>query len=93
MDTKPSWQSSTLSQLMVLCCLAYVSACSYAIWKAGGSKESLEPLKWMVDVFVVGYMMRSTPKTNGTTTKAQDVAIGESRPPEPTQHTQPTGGV
>ena len=80
-ESKPSWQSSTLSQLAVASMGCYLAGCFMLIIGGGWVYKNAEiamkgydGLRWAVEALVIGYLARSAatpPKANG-----------EQKPPE-----------
>ena len=53
MPEKPSWQSSTLSQLLVIAIALYGVGAVALIWR--GEIKSLEPFQWLINLLLPLY--------------------------------------
>lgn len=80
-DSKPSWATSTLSQLAVASMGCYLVGCFMLIigggWmfhKADLALKGYDGLRWAVEALVIGYLARSA-----ATPAKQN---GEQKPPE-----------
>ena len=65
MSEKPSWTSSTLSQLAVACVSAYLLGALWVSFKSG----DISSLKWAAEIFGASYLTsRGMKSANGTVT-------------------------
>ena len=59
-DAKPSWQTSTLSQIAVASVACYLVGALYISFKS----NDISSLKWAAEIFAASYLARGT-KSNG----------------------------
>lgn len=72
MEPKPSWQSSTLSQVMVLSLMAFlIAAFGVGLGITFGklipelAKVILEPFTWLAGIFISSYFVARKTESNG----------------------------
>lgn len=89
MPEKPSWQTSTLSQLAVISMVCYLVGCFMLIIGGGWifknpefAMKGYDGLRWAVESLVIGYLARSTTSKNNGQGQVDEKPPTEVKPPE-----------